>query len=200
MLKKAFMRLTWATLCFCHPTWQPSLLLPHSASPWRCGQLPPDCSGGPAAHVWRCPNLWRFDRLAELPHTWLPSHAVISGAAMNKKPISRNFVARTYLLSACMALAYWRCIFGEEMFGSNSPTFNLSAKRERNVIVSRREISRALRECCPFLTSSWIECRPMQPCHNTGLSHRAEQLQRIALRKKGKEESVFMFLVLDFQF
>lgn len=46
--------------------------------------------------------------------------------AINKTLISTP--ARTYLLSACMALAYWRCIFGEEIFGSSSPTFNLSVK------------------------------------------------------------------------
>lgn len=93
-----------------------------------------------------------------------------------------------------MALAYWRCIFGEEMFGSNSPTFNLGAKGEGNGIKPRREMSRVLRESCPFLTSSWTECRRMQPCHNTGLSHRAEQLPRIAVAKKWTERiRLFVF-------
>lgn len=32
------------------------------------------------------------------------------------------------------------------------------------------------------LTSSYSEYRQMQPCHSTGLSRRAEQLQRIAAR------------------
>lgn len=117
--------ISWAwsePLYSCRPTWQPSLLLPHCGSPWRCEQLPPDCLGGPVVSVWRCPSLWRYDRPVELPHTWLTSHAT---EAANRKAISPNVPVRSYLLSACMALAYCRCIFGEEIFGSKSPTFNL---------------------------------------------------------------------------
>lgn len=119
--------------------------------------------------------------------------------AINKTLISTP--ARTYLLSACMALAYWRCIFGEEIFGSSSPTFNLIVENGSKMwLHQRRETSRVLTDCHPFLTSSWSECRLMQPCRSTGLSHRAELLQRIALRKKWTDETVFVYLVLDFQF
>lgn len=85
---------------FCHPTWQPSLLLPHSVSPWRCEQLPPDCSGGPAAHGWRCPSLWRFDRLVELPHTWLTSHATDQRG--NQFLWISNFYEYEDLLAVCL--------------------------------------------------------------------------------------------------
>lgn len=73
--KKLHSEVEMNRLYVCHPTWQPSLLLPRSGSPWRYEQLPPDCSGAPAAHGWRCPSLWRFDRLGELPRTWLTLQA-----------------------------------------------------------------------------------------------------------------------------
>lgn len=139
MLKKYLMRLTWATCTFVilpgnHLCSFHTLRLPDNANSFlRIVQVVQQHTYGVVPISGASIGLQSF-HIPDCHHMLL-----ISEAAMNKKPISMNLVARTYLLSACMALAYWRCIFGEEIFGSNSPTFNLSAKwgKKSNCIAER---------------------------------------------------------------